>query len=100
MRTCVFCRRGERSSSHPNDVTSILCSHCVQLFLNIHQAQLKELYKLALEKGLHYKAIVLEEYIEEEEDELYAREAKKIRRDLVRKRPLSKARFARYNIRA
>jgi hypothetical protein len=89
---CVFCHRRERSSGN-----TYLCSMCVQKLLCLSEEQVVKAYRLSVEQKYHEKALVLEQFIKE--DEHYVRETKETGRDLVRTRPLSKTRFTRDEIR-
>lgn len=95
---CVFCHQQEKHNCpHDKEVSSFVCSRCVQKFLLMSQEQIKGAYNLAVEKGYLEKASWLKRFIDDEE---YYAETKEDGRDLVRKRPMRKARSARHQIRA
>ncbi len=103
---CVFCLKEETYQCngrripfrHDEEVTSFVCSWCVQLLLNAPQEKLIKAYNLATEKGWMDKAYHLENFITKE-DIAYDSETGEVRSNMVRKRPLRKIRPARYKIR-
>ena len=95
---CVFCHQQEKyARAHDKEVHFFCCSNCIQKLLVMSQGQLQQAYNLAVEKGHLEKASLLEQLIEEEE---HVQETGKARPNMVRERPLRKARSARHQIRA
>ena len=91
---CVFCYQQEKyDRPYDKEVQFLWCSNCIQKLLVMSQEQLRRAYDLAVEKGYLEKANSLEQLMKEEG---YVRETEKTRPDLVRKRPMRKAQFARY----
>ena len=94
--TCSLCtlsekqfdlNRGQRiPAKHPQDVTGVICSNCMQVLIATRQGKVKEAYDKALNDGLMDKAKALETLLEEEEQDV--RETKKPKRNLIRKGPL------------
>ena len=94
--TCLLCtlsekqfnlNRGQRiPAKHPQDVTGLICSDCMQVLITTKQRKVKQAYDKALNDGLMDKAKVLETHLEEEEQDV--RETKKPKRNLIRKSPL------------
>lgn len=94
--TCLLCtlsekqfdlNRGQRiPAKHPQDVTGIICSNCIQVLIATRQDKFKKAYQVASDKGIPDKAKVLESFIEEEFIE--NGEAKKPKRNLIREGPL------------
>ena len=79
--------RGQRiPAKHPQDVTGLICSDCMQVLITTKQRKVKQAYDNALNDGLMDKAKVLETLLEEEEQDV--RETKKPKRNLIRKSPL------------
>ena len=87
MDSCVLCHTAQ----------GYVCSSCVQRPLALSQDQLKQAYRLALERGFTEKAKAILMAIEEEE---YVSEAGKTRPDMVRERPVRTSRPAYHEIRA
>ena len=83
-------------SKHPKDVTSIICSNCLQLILVSIQDQLKQAYQIALEKGFIDKAKALETFLGEE---INYGETKKLKRDMGRERIVRTAQLTHQTIR-
>ena len=103
---CIFCLREELSRCDgklrryklQKGVTSLVCSACIQIFLQMPQDKLIEARRLAIEKGYLDKASWLESFIDKEK--VNVRETGKTRPNLVRERLMRKARPSRYKIRA
>ena len=85
---CAFCHRAEKGNpKHHKEVTSFVCSGCVQKLLQAPQAKLVEAHRLALEKGYHEKASWLESFIDDVVEVFTdVRETEKIRPCIVREK--------------
>lgn len=59
--------RGNRiDAKHPQDVTGLVCSSCMQVLIASSQDKLGKAYQVALDEGMLDKARVLEAFLEEE----------------------------------
>jgi len=104
--TCLLCYsqatqfdliRGKHiESKHPEDVTGLVCSKCVQRLLSAPQDKIEQAYQLALDRGLTEKAKILENFLEEGQIVGETRESK---RDMVRKGALREIRTSHHQIR-
>ena len=100
--TCTFCSReetrirdGRRETwRHEKDVSAFVCSTCTQKLLRATQEQLREGYRMAIEKGYSEKAAALHNYIEDNKEALHVKTGK-ARSNMVRTRSVRKARSAR-----
>ncbi len=92
---CTFCHRAEKGKPrHDKEVTSFVCSDCVQRLLQAPQAKLIEAYRLAIEKGYSEKAEWLKSFIEENVEVLiHDPKTGETRPSLVRERPVRKVRL-------
>lgn len=104
---CVFCYREEISQFNSRkrayrpgkDIVSIICSACIQKYLQFPQNKFLEAYKAAIEKGFTEKASLITQFIHEK-DECHDSEARQTGPDMVRKRLVRTARPTRNSIRA
>ncbi len=95
--TCLFCNRLEKKYI-PEPGKYFICSHCVQLLLSADQAELMRAYNKAIEKGYSNKARAIESFLIPEETN--ARETKKPKRGIIRKKPMRVVKPARNQLRA
>ena len=79
-------RSQHETVKHPEDVTGLICSDCMQVLISSSQEKIKAAYQKALDAGLMDKAKALETFLEEKEQDV--RETKKPKRNLIRKGPL------------
>ena len=104
---CVLCHRDERyqlnekkvACLQEKEVSSFLCSNCVQRLLQMPQSEIIEAYNLAIEQGYSYKASWLDSFIDDETEEFYVSETRETGPNMVRERPLRQARLAHHQIR-
>lgn len=94
---CLFCN-GQEKNFTPGPGIDFICSTCVILLGDADQDDLKRALVKAEEKGHKNKASAIRSFIIE--DETNARETKKPKRGLVRKRPLRTVRPSRHQVRA
>lgn len=79
--------RGKRIAvKHPQDVTGLVCSSCMQVLVTSSQEKIRKAYQVALDKGMLDKTQVLATFLEEEEQ--YDRKTKKSKRNFIREGPL------------
>ena len=93
---CLLCRLSEiqfninkgrlTTVKHPQEVTGLICSDCMQVLISSTQEKIRAAYQKALDAGLIDKAQVLENFLEEEEQ--YVRETKMSKRNSFRERTL------------
>jgi hypothetical protein len=92
MKLCLFCNEQVYKTD-----ADYICGSCVQLLLNADQADLERAYKNAIDKGYSNKARAIESFFIPEE--INVRKTQKSKRNMVRKRPLRKARPPRDELR-
>ena len=105
---CVFCQREELTCqngiqevyNHDKEVSSFVCSNCVQKLLRMPQSQIIEAYQTAIEKGHLDKAYWLESLIDEEMEEVHVTETRETRSDMGRERSVRSTRSSRNKVRA
>jgi len=90
-------RSQHETVKHPEDVTGLICSDCMQVLISSSQKRIKAAYQKALNAGLMDKAKALEIFLEEEIIE--NGESKKPSRDMDRVRALRKVGLAGHKIR-
>ncbi len=83
--TCLFCNEFEQKYN-PESNKYFICSRCVQLFLSADQEDLLKAHSKAVEKGYSNKARAIESFLIPEETN--ARETKKPKRGIIRKKPM------------
>ena len=93
---CLFCNTDWDAHRVDKKAIAYTCSACVQLLLSLSQAQLKEVYGLATEKGYINKATAIESFMESED----GRKTKNAKRNMVRTRFSRAVRPSRNQIRA
>ena len=101
---CLLCRADEIqlnpgtnrfvNPKHPQDVTGIICSDCVQLIISTSQEKLRAACQSALEKGSVDKARALKTFIEEGEHYVRETKTRDLERNLDRTRVVRKVRVA------
>ena len=93
---CLLCNAIE-PNLNPNADTYYICSKCVQILLVADQEDLRKAYAQAIEKGYSNKARAIESFLIPEETN--ARETKKPKRGIIRKKPMRVVRPSRNEIR-
>ena len=83
---CLFCN-GLEIKYKPESGIDFICSQCVQTLISADQADLKKAHKKAIEKGYTRKANAIESFLIEGEV-TNERKAKKLERNMGRKRPM------------
>ncbi len=71
---------------HPEHVTGLICSSCMQVLITSSPEKIRKAYQLALNEGMLDKARALENLLEDEEQD--GRKTKKSKRNLIRESPL------------
>ena len=87
---CLFCCDAD-TNYKPEAGKDLICSLCVQILLAADQEDLKRAYGKAMERGYDRKAKAIESFLIEGEV-TNERKAKKLKRNMGRKRPVRKVR--------
>jgi len=95
MMDCLFCSDSEPEYK-PGAGIDFVCSLCVQMLLEADQQDLSRAYAKAIEKGFSNKARAVELFLTEE---LNVRETKKLKRGVIRKKPMRVVRPSRNKLR-